>query len=614
MAAKHVDVYYKMSDSGSLSGPNSFDDSPTSRFQWLRKSYPYYVLFILTWVYIVAQVDRHLFSAVLEDIKVDLDIDDAQLGFLVGFAFTAFFTVSGLFVGRLADLWSRRNVLTVGLFAWSALTALTAVCTDFWQLTLVRIGSGIGEASCTPAATSLIGDYFRQENRVLAMSVFSSGIYVGVGLGFAVGGVMSEMFGWRVTFAFCGVIGIGFAVLLFLTVREPEDESLEDIDDDTEKGKYSDDEGTRRAEVGTGTSLGTVDSESLAGSDYVEVSTSSPVQRVTQSGATQGHVNNHSRDDTDADSTEETSKILCAGDAGRHVNGDTRGPSVGAVRGSTGKTSAVHSTSDVGDAATTDNESTAGEGLTTLEVAMLLARNRPFVLLCFAAAIRNIAGYSIGGWIATFYRRQHALSASDIDVWYGVIACVGGSVGAAWSGYLIKVVVARSSAHYLVVPALGQLVSGAIFVYVVLTDDVKLSLAGLFVVFLAGETWIGACLSILQDMFPKTVWSTATAVYLFLSTIGAGSGPLFVGVISDMAPEGSLRLGLLSIVPGAYIISGVLFLYVNTSSRSIARGRERSSRSLSNVSIEHERVNSIDGDMLGTRRLLATDNVTSSKP
>ncbi|MDH3685987.1 MAG: MFS transporter [Myxococcales bacterium] len=185
-------------------------------------AYARYVLGVLFVVYIFNFIDRQILSILLEPIKEELQVSDTAMGFLTGFAFAAFYTVAGLPIARLADKGTRRTIIAVGLAVWSAMTAAQGLTRVFWQLAIARVGVGVGEAACSPPAHSLIADYFPPERRATALAIYASGIHFGVLFGLLAGGWINEFFGWRVAFFVVGLPGILLAVLVRLTVREPE--------------------------------------------------------------------------------------------------------------------------------------------------------------------------------------------------------------------------------------------------------------------------------------------------------------------------------------------------------------------------------------------------------
>ncbi len=184
-------------------------------------AYRHYVLGVLLLVYVVNFIDRQILAILLPLIKADLQLSDTQLGFLGGIAFAIFYVTVGLPIAWLADRRSRRKIISVAVFVWSALTAATGFAGSFLQMVLLRIGVGVGEAGCTPPAHSLISDYFPAEERGTAMAIYNLGFSFGVLIGFAAGGFIGEQLGWRPAFILAGLPGLGLAVLVWYTVREP---------------------------------------------------------------------------------------------------------------------------------------------------------------------------------------------------------------------------------------------------------------------------------------------------------------------------------------------------------------------------------------------------------
>jgi MFS family permease len=183
--------------------------------------YAYYVLGVLFVVYIFNFIDRQILAILLEPIKQDLQVSDTALGFLTGFAFAIFYTVAGIPLARLADRWVRRSLIAISVAVWSLMTAASGLAQSFNGLALARIGVGIGEAGCTPPVHSLLSDYFPPEKRATVLSIYASGIYVGVGLGYWLGGWLNDAYGWRVAFMVVGLPGLLMALLVRLTIREP---------------------------------------------------------------------------------------------------------------------------------------------------------------------------------------------------------------------------------------------------------------------------------------------------------------------------------------------------------------------------------------------------------
>jgi len=180
-----------------------------------------YALFLLVIVYVFNFIDRQILAILLQPIKEEFQVSDTALGFLSGIAFAAFYTVVGIPIARWADRGVRRDIIALAVFAWSGMTALTGLAQSFAHLALARIGVGVGEAGCSPPAHSLISDYFPPERRATALSIYSLGIPIGAGLGYLLGGWLSEFFDWRTAFMAVGLPGIVLALIVRLTLKEP---------------------------------------------------------------------------------------------------------------------------------------------------------------------------------------------------------------------------------------------------------------------------------------------------------------------------------------------------------------------------------------------------------
>jgi MFS family permease len=181
----------------------------------------WYALSVLTFINIFCYVDRVALSILMQSIKADLHLSDAQLGLLSGVAFALFYAVLGVPLAMLADRSSRVKLIATCLTIWSAMTAFSGMARNYPQLFLARMGVGIGEAGCVPPAHSLIGDYFPREKRALAISLFNTGAAVGVSAGMFLIGALGEKWGWRASLQIIGLAGLPLALLTFLTLREP---------------------------------------------------------------------------------------------------------------------------------------------------------------------------------------------------------------------------------------------------------------------------------------------------------------------------------------------------------------------------------------------------------
>jgi len=196
-------------------------------------AYRAWVLFILVVVYTFNFIDRQIVGILAVPIKADLSLTDTQLSLMGGLAFALFYTFLGIPLAMLADRSSRTWIMTGALAVWSAMTAACGLTQNFAQLFLARLGVGIGEAGGVAPAYSLISDYFPQEKRARALSIFSFGIPIGSALGILLGGVLTTYLDWRSAFIIVGVLGLALAPLFRLTIREPERGALDAAGADT---------------------------------------------------------------------------------------------------------------------------------------------------------------------------------------------------------------------------------------------------------------------------------------------------------------------------------------------------------------------------------------------
>ncbi|MFT5441586.1 MAG: putative MFS family arabinose efflux permease [Myxococcota bacterium] len=180
-----------------------------------------YTLVMLTIAYVFNFIDRQILVILQEPIKEELLLSDAQLGLLSGFSFAMVYITAGIPIAYWADRGNRRNIIALAVTVWSGMTALSGFAQTYSQLMLARIGVGIGEAGGSPPAHSMISDIFPPEERATALSFYSSGIHFGILLGFLAGGFIAEALGWRAAFMAVGIPGVVFAILFFLTVKEP---------------------------------------------------------------------------------------------------------------------------------------------------------------------------------------------------------------------------------------------------------------------------------------------------------------------------------------------------------------------------------------------------------
>jgi len=178
------------------------------------------LLGMMTALNILNFVDRQLIASLAPLLIADLGLSRSQIGLLAGFTFVIFYTLVGMLLGVASDRWPRRTIIAWGLGLWSVMTALSGAARGFAHLALPRVLVGVGEATLTPAALSMLGDAFPARRLGLATGIYYAGLPIGTALSLGVAGWVAPRFGWRVCFYVFGVIGLAAVALLF-TVREP---------------------------------------------------------------------------------------------------------------------------------------------------------------------------------------------------------------------------------------------------------------------------------------------------------------------------------------------------------------------------------------------------------
>jgi len=199
----------------------------------------WYVVFLLTLASTLSFIDRQILNVMIGPIKRDLGgLSDTEISLIIGLAFSAVYSLTTLPLARIADRYSRRNVIAAGIFSWSLMTALAGMANSFWALFGARMGVGVGEASLGPATQSILADYFEQHRLPLAYGIVAAAPFIGTGLANIVGGplidylearplivmpVFGEMYSWQTVLVVVGLPGILLTLLMF-TIKEPKRE------------------------------------------------------------------------------------------------------------------------------------------------------------------------------------------------------------------------------------------------------------------------------------------------------------------------------------------------------------------------------------------------------
>lgn len=199
-----------------------------------RRGYAWTVVAILIGTAVLSYTDRQVLSLLVDPIRAELGITDTQISLLLGTAFAVVYGIAGVPLGYLADRTSRRNLIFGGVLVWSIGTLACGLAQSFGQLFAGRLVVGLGEAVLSPAAISLISDYFPPSRRGTAVACFLSGIAMGIGASILIGGgvlhfvqlgalahtPLATLTPWRLVLLLIGAPGLLWSVVI-LAIREP---------------------------------------------------------------------------------------------------------------------------------------------------------------------------------------------------------------------------------------------------------------------------------------------------------------------------------------------------------------------------------------------------------
>lgn len=477
--------------------------------------YPSYVLGVLMVVYVLNFLDRQIPSILAERIKADLGVSDAQLGFLYGTAFAVFYALLGIPLGRLADVWDRRKLIAIGLAFWSVMTALSGFARSFTQLAAARIGVGAGEASATPAAYSLLSDYFPRERRATVLALYSGGIYLGTGLGLFLGGWIVDRWdaafpgggapfglplalkGWQAAFLVVGLPGVLLA-LWAITLREPRRGASDGLPVPAEPSQ---------AERHPWRAF------------FEELRAVVPPFTVVE---------------------------LVRRGASARTLGINLLAAVGITLGAYGLYSWLGNGAQWGAlalgvyAALSWSQSVELRDRASAELIFRTPSLR-WSILGFAFLAFN--GYGLGFWLAPFFARVHGLPLGRVGFLVGGASALGGFLGVAFGGLLADRLRRTSPTGRLTVGMLNATVPIPLALAVLWVGDTRLALLLAVPLFAAMALWLGPGASTVQDLVLPRMRAVASAAYLLVVTlIGLALGPYTLGRLS--VATGDLRIAL----------------------------------------------------------------------
>ena len=490
--------------------------------------YSWYVLSVLVVVYILNFIDRQILSILAVDIKADLGLTDADMGFLGGAAFAVFYALFGIPLGRLADNWSRVKLLSIGLALWSTMTALSGFARDQMTLTFARMGVGVGEATASPTAYSLISDYFPKKQRATALAIYSSGLYIGGGVSLFIGALIVkawneaypgggplDLVGWQAAFLAVGIPGL-LVSLWVATLREPVRGAMD----------------------------GVASPSSPAPFRQFAQDLSTIVPPFTLMGAWQ------------------------------------RGPAALAINIGFAAAIAAFAWWMIELTGNLPQWSAVGLGYYAVFswACTLRARDTAtfrliwgtpaFICTTLGYGLVSLAAYALAFWSAPYAEIVLGLPKQELAFWLGANGAISGFIGVIIGGRIADALRAKNPAGRILMIIFGVLAPIVPIWVGYTTDNTSLFYVMNFLAGMFGATALGAAAATTQDLVLPRMRGTATAAFFLGTTlVGLSFGPYMVGQISDLAgtivdgkPVGDLRTGILSLI-GVAPIALILLLY-----------------------------------------------------
>ena len=485
-------------------------------------------LCLLVVVYIFNFIDRQILTILAEDIKADLGISDSDIGFLFGTAFGVFYSVVGIPMGKLADTWNRKNLISIGLAFWSLMTFLSGLAKSFFALSIYRFGVGIGESTASPAAYSLLSDYFSPKVRATVLAIYSSGLYIGAGIGLFLGGSILDTWnawypditqapfglkGWQVAFMAVGFPGIVLAVVTYAFIKEPVRGLSEGIETKPSNSPFLDTFKeflglTPLSLIGTRNFLNKMLFNFIMG--FLLFLSCFYLYKFTE------------------DFLQWT-----AWGIGAYL---------------------------------------VFSWIQTLKTRDIVAfeimfKNKALVFSLISVPFLPFVSYGYTAFQPAFYIRNHGMEASEIGLLIGILTIVGSFLGVVGGGYLgdkLRVKYVNAKLYLIIAACFLTAITCLGFIY---TSNTNLSLFWNFLYHLVSASYLGCAASTVTDLvLPRMRGMAAAFFILTLSMIGLALGPYTVGQLSDvffsqgMASGDGLRLSMALVL--VVLIIPVIFISI----------------------------------------------------
>lgn len=497
--------------------------------------YAHYVLFVLVIVYVFNFIDRNILSILSQDIQADLGVTDAQMGFLYGTVFAVFYAVFGIPLARFADVWVRRSLISVGLMFWSLMTALSGFAKSFPMLATFRIGVGIGEASASPAAYSMLSDYYHPRLRATVIAIYSSGVYIGGGIGLFLGGFIMETWnsiypdpatsplnikGWQAAFLAVGIPGILMAAWV-RTLREPKRGISEGLVTEDHPAPFS--------------VLKTELTAMLPVVNFIElrrVGVSIPANLMAAAG------------------------IAAVGTLLAYVTGSI----------------AQWVALGVGVYVTVSwAQSLKARDPATYH---MIFKSKAMIYTMIAFPTISFVGYGVGYWTAPLLLRLHDTSATEVGMYIGLGSAVGGMLGVTLGGIIGDWAKTKHPSGRLIVGYLAVFGTAPLVLWMIYTESLMMAFFLNFAHHLFSAAWPGIPPSTATDLVVPRMRAVAGAYYILVNTmIGLALGPYFMGQLSDIYAAGGMNTAesLQTAIATSLLMFGATLVFLTLAWRHLPR-------------------------------------------
>ncbi|NKB98612.1 MAG: MFS transporter [Pseudomonadales bacterium] len=466
-------------------------------------AYAHYVLFVLVIVYVFNFIDRQILSILSQDIQADLGVSDADMGFLYGTVFAVFYAVFGIPLARFADVWVRRSLISVGLLFWSAMTAMSGFARSFPVLALFRIGVGIGEASASPAAYSMLADYYSPRLRSTVLAIYSSGVYIGGGVGLFLGGFVMEtwnttypdpatsplnMKGWHAAFLAVGFPGILMA-LWVRTLREPIRGLSEGIVSEAHPTPFK----VLRAELSSVIPIfNLVPLHRVGASIPVNLSAAAAIALVSYGLMVV---------------TDNIPQWIALG-IGIYVV-------VSWAQSLKARDNATFS---------------------------MIFKSKAMIYTMIAFPTISFVTYGVGYWTAPLLLRLHDVSATEVGMYIGLGSALGGLLGVTLGGILGDKLKSKHPAGRLAIGYIAVAGTAPLVLWMAFTPSLAMAYFLNFAHHLFSACWPGIPPSTASDLVLPRMRAVAGAYYILVNTmVGLAMGPFVMGQLSDVYAAGGME-------------------------------------------------------------------------